>query len=117
MTPLSMFLAALALFLVSALLTLKPSRIELKWCSNWTLFPTFQRVTSSHGTKRFWLLHLPWVDCWAHFELPADNRQPSEAQKVELAFIEGAQVGANLTVGDDIRPHWKKSAAYRSVAR
>lgn len=69
MTPLSMFLAALALFLVSALLTLKPSRIELKACSSWTLWPTFTRTRSTNGTKRFWLIHLPFFDCWVHFEV------------------------------------------------
>lgn len=68
MTPLHFLLAALALFLVSAFLTLKPSRIELKACSNWTLWPWFTRTESTHKTKHFWLIHLPFCDLWVHFE-------------------------------------------------
>lgn len=45
-----------------------PSRIELKWCSTWCLFPPIQRTISTHKTKRFWLVHFPWLDLWVHFE-------------------------------------------------
>lgn len=48
-----------------------PSRIELKACSNWTLWPWFTRTQSTHKTKRFWLVHLPFCDLWVHFEQEA----------------------------------------------
>ena len=50
-----------------------PSRIELKACSNWTLWPWFCRTESTHKTKHFWLFHLPFLpfcDLWVHFEGP-----------------------------------------------
>lgn len=72
MTPLHFLLAALVLAVPTALLFLKPSRIELKLCSNWTLWPMFVRTRSANGTKRFWLIHcplLPFTDLWFHWEV------------------------------------------------
>lgn len=64
MTILLTALFALALFI----LVFKPSRIELKPCSSWTLWPWVTRTESTHKTKHFWLVHLVFCDVWIHFE-------------------------------------------------
>lgn len=65
MTSLSFYFVAVAI--LALMFWIAPHRVELKLCSNWTLWPVWHTVYSTHGTKRYWLLHLPFVDLWLHF--------------------------------------------------
>lgn len=46
-----------------------PSRIELKACSQWTIWPPVQVLDASNGTKHYWLIHFPGADLWLHWEV------------------------------------------------